>query len=281
MKKNKNNYRRSLCALLKVSLLTIQKSINYSRQIICCLFCRNLFKLKNLLHKEYSCGKSKHGSKITDILIGLLTSCEVRLLVLVLLLAFPSLIIKTYAMDKQSIQAEIAGEIIRFHVIANSDSAEDQALKLAVKNALVEGLAPYLNQVSSIEAARELLLNKIPFIKELAQDTVSLQGYSYPVEASLEECYFPLKLYGEYAFPPGYYEALKVEIGDAKGKNWWCVMFPPLCFVDETYSIVDESSGKKLQHLLTEDEYEALKIKKTPVKIKFKLFELIKKLLDR
>lgn len=169
----------------------------------------------------------------------------------------------------------IADEIIRFHVIANSDSDEDQALKLAVKNTLVKELAPYLKEASSKEAAKKIISDKLEYIKELAVNTIQQQGCSYPVKVSLEECYFPLKVYGEYAFPPGYYEALKVEIGNASGKNWWCVMFPPLCFIDDTYSIVDDSSGKKLKYLLSEEEYESLKINDAPVKIKFRLLELI------
>jgi stage II sporulation protein R len=100
------------------------------------------------------------------------------------------------------------------------------------------------------------------------------QDYTY-IEVG---CYFPLKIYGDYAFPPGNYEALRVKIGAAEGKNWWCVMFPPLCFVDETYSVVDEKSGKKLKKLLTDEEYQTLIKEKKPVKIKFKLWEKIKKL---
>lgn len=275
MKKNK--YQQSSAALLKKSILFIQKGILYMRRIICGNCTANMSEMNNYLHNKSFCNRKKQKKITADIFISLLSSCRIRLLAVILLLFFPCLFIKVFAMSKQNIQPEIADEIIRFHVIANSDSAEDQALKLTVKNALVEGLAPYLREVPTKEAARELLLKKISFIKELAQETISLQGYSYPVKVSLTECYFPLRLYGEYAFPPGNYDALRVEIGDANGKNWWCVMFPPLCFVDETYSIVDESTGEKLQHLLTEEEYEALKTKKTPVKIKFKLFELIKK----
>ncbi len=103
-----------------------------------------------------------------------------------------------------------------------------------------------------------------------------MEGYHYPVTVSLENTYFPLKIYGEYNFPPGYYEALRVQIGSAEGQNWWCVMFPPLCFVDDTYSIVDETSGNKLRHLLTEEEYNSLLNKSTPIKVKFKLWESIK-----
>jgi stage II sporulation protein R len=187
---------------------------------------------------------------------------------------------KINSMHNASLQVGIAEDIIRFHVIANSDSAEDQALKLTVKDTLVESLEPFLNDTDTITQARTVISGKLTYLQEIAEETVSQYGYSYPVKVTLEESYFPLKIYGEYTFPAGTYEALRVQIGTAEGKNWWCVMFPPLCFVDETYSIVDEESGETLKHLLTEEEYNTLTSKKTTVKVKFKLLEAIKNLFN-
>lgn len=200
------------------------------------------------------------------------------LLAIILFCGLSTAFVKAQAMHNHDLQTGIAGEIIRFHVIANSDSDEDQALKLTVKDTLVENLAPILSSAQSLEEARAILIRKLADIQKLAETTIQENGYNYPVKVSLTNCYFPMKVYGEFTFPPGYYEALRVQIGNAEGKNWWCVMFPPLCFVDETYSIVDESSGKKLKYLLTEEEYNALTNKKTPVKVKFKLLEAIKNL---
>lgn len=176
------------------------------------------------------------------------------------------------------IQKGIAEDIIRFHVIANSDSDEDQTLKIEVKNKLVQSLSPVLSNTSSITEARSILLENIDFIRTTAETYIKNEGYHYPVQVTLENCYFPLKLYGNYSFPPGIYEALRVRIGKAEGKNWWCVMFPPLCFVDETYSVVDKKTNTKLKHLLTEEEYKSLVKEKKPIKIKFKIWEKIKKL---
>lgn len=209
---------------------------------------------------------------------------QFRTLLLLLILLFSGIsmiLIKADARHNAKLQTGIAEEIIRFHVIANSDSEEDQALKLLVKNTLVEKLSPYLSNTDTIEEARNVLKDNIALIKELAEDIIKANGYDYRVAVSLEEVFFPLKRYGEYTFPPGKYEALRVQIGDAAGKNWWCVMFPPLCFVDETYSIIDEKSKEKLEYLLTEEEYEALFQKKTPIKVKFKLWEALKKLLNK
>lgn len=202
------------------------------------------------------------------------------LLVILFFCAISMWLVKANALHKAELQKGIAQDIIRFHVIANSDSSEDQALKLLVKDAVVTSLQPILKDITTLEEAEDILSEELLAIKELAEDTVRQNGYSYPVAVTLEECYFPMKVYGDYTFPPGNYDALRVQIGEAEGKNWWCVMFPPLCFVDETYSIVDESSGEKLKVLLTEEEYNTLINTKTPVKVKFKLWEAIKKLFE-
>lgn len=182
------------------------------------------------------------------------------------------------AANAQNVQEGISKEIIRLHVIANSDSEEDQALKLIVKERLVDYLSPFLESTDSISQARAIIKVKQDTLQKLAVETLKEQGCDYEVTVSLGPCYFPIKVYGEYTFPSGNYEALRVQIGQAEGKNWWCVMFPPLCFVDQTYSIVDENSQTKLKTLLTQEEYNSLLSKKTPVKVKFKLIEKLKKL---
>lgn len=207
---------------------------------------------------------------------------QFRTLLLLLILLFSGIamiLVKADAKHNKELQTGIAEEIIRFHVIANSDSEADQALKLTVKSTLVEKLSPYLKDAKDIIDARNILEDKLLFIEQLSEEAIRTNGYNYSVKVSLEKTFFPLKIYGDYTFPQGYYEALRVQIGDAEGKNWWCVMFPPLCFVDETYGIIDEASKEKLEYLLTEEEYEALFQKKTPIKVKFKLWETLKKLL--
>jgi stage II sporulation protein R len=208
---------------------------------------------------------------------------QFKLLLLILILLFSGItmwLVKTNTRSDDALQTGIAEDIIRFHVIANSDSEEDQALKLTVKSTLVDSLSPYLKNTDTKSQAREILTDKLSFIEGLAEETIRQNGYNYPVTVSLTNCYFPLKIYGDYTFPPGTYEALRVQIGEAKGKNWWCVMYPPLCFVDETYSIVDDNSKEQLKHLLTEEEYDSLVSKKPPVKIKFKLIEKLKDILS-
>lgn len=174
------------------------------------------------------------------------------------------------------LQETLAKEIIRFHVLANSDSKEDQELKVKVKDAVVGQLKPLLQSSTSLDESRNILEDSLPLITSIASDLIKEEGYTYSVKASLTYGFFPIKRYGDYTFPEGTYEALRIEIGAAKGQNWWCIMFPPLCFVDETYSIVDEETKEQLSHILTDDELESLKTSK--VKYKFKLWEQIKNL---
>lgn len=206
-----------------------------------------------------------------------------RIFLLLLILSFSAVfswIVKDFSVNAKVIQEGIADEIVRFHVIANSDTEEDQALKYKVRDTLVTELAPILETTENIKEAKTQLNNRLIEIKETAEAVIRSNGYDYRVTVTLEPWYFPLRVYGEYSFPPGTYDALRVKIGEASGENWWCVMFPPLCFVDETYSVVNGKSEKQLKHVLTEKEYNTLRNKKTPVKIKFKLIEKLIKLFD-
>lgn len=179
--------------------------------------------------------------------------------------------------EADEVQRGIADEIIRFHVIANSDSEADQALKLQVKQQVVIYMEELLSGVKSKPEAEKKIKQNLSGIQQTAEQVIDEKGYNYPVQVSLSQCEFPTKSYGDMTFPPGIYEALRVEIGEAKGKNWWCVMFPPLCFVDATTHIVPEKSKKQLKHVLTGTEYEELvKQKKVKVKLRFRFADIWK-----
>ena len=160
------------------------------------------------------------------------------------------------------IQENIAGNIIRLHVIANSDTENDQSLKLKVRDGIIGGLKESVAGAQDAAGAGKLLAAQEDNIKNAALDIISVNGYNYPVNVSLEERYFPVKSYGDLVFPAGNYKALCVEIGEAKGRNWWCVLFPSLCFVDETYAVVPDSSKEKLKETLSDEEYKSLEQKK-------------------
>ncbi len=206
---------------------------------------------------------------------------QIRILFLLVLLTSSWVLtqaVQIHAANSDRVQEGIAREIIRFHVVANSDSDEDQELKYLVKDALVQFLNPYLKDAKNINESRDIISELLPLIQNTAAHVIEENGYKYSIAASFSPCYFPIKVYGDYTFPPGYYEALQVKIGKSEGKNWWCVMFPPLCFVDETYNIVDEDGEEKLEYLLSEEEFDALKNEKVPIKIRLKIIDYIKNL---
>lgn len=173
-----------------------------------------------------------------------------------------------------NIQQGIAKEIIRFHVVANSDTNVDQEVKLAVKDQVVHYMQGKLADAKTKKEAKCIMKTEIPQIKHIAQKTLKKEGYDYSCDVVYHQREFPIKVYGDLTFPAGKYEALDVVLGNAKGKNWWCVMFPSLCFVDGTYSIVPDNSKEKLQNVLTKEEYETISESETlKVQYAFKVKE--------
>lgn len=164
----------------------------------------------------------------------------------------------TVTAKEEKMQQDIAKEVIRLHVIANSDKKEDQELKLQVKEKIVELLRGYLSEERTVEGAREVLRKHLGEVEKCATDYIKSCGFEYEVNAELGNCYFPIKKYGDMTFPAGEYEALRVHIGKSTGRNWWCVMYPSLCFVDSVGETVPEESKAKLKDHLTEEEYESL-----------------------
>ncbi|MBQ3666034.1 MAG: stage II sporulation protein R [Lachnospiraceae bacterium] len=181
--------------------------------------------------------------------------------------------------DLQTIQSGIAEKIVRFHVIANSDSKEDQELKLKVKDAVVAYTAPLLEHSSSIKESEQILQNESENIREIATSIIKENGYDYPVTTLLSNTYFPTKIYGNYTFPPGIYRAFEIKIGKAKGKNWWCVLYPPLCFIDISHGVIDGDSEKMLQETLSTDEFNAIS-KDSKVVYRFKYLTFLNRLAD-
>jgi stage II sporulation protein R len=131
---------------------------------------------------------------------------------------------------------------------------------MEIKEAVTKSLEPMLDKVGSVEETRAILSDNLTNIEELANEIIAAYHFPYSATATIENGYFPLKVYGDVSLPPGEYEALRIELGEALGKNWWCIMFPPLCFVDSTYSVVPESSKEQLQYVLTDEEYDSILI---------------------
>ena len=140
----------------------------------------------------------------------------------------------------------------------------------------------YINSISSETNSKDEVINlandNIDYIKELAQKTVYEQGFNYDVNVKIGNFAFPTKTYGDITFPPGYYDALRIEIGEASGQNWWCVMFPPLCFVDVSSGIVPEESKEIMKENLSKEEYSLISENTNEIQIKFKLVEVLQNL---
>lgn len=175
-----------------------------------------------------------------------------------------------------AISNDLENSIFRLHVIANSDSKEDQDLKYIVRDNLIA----YMNELSinatNKEEAIEIAKEHTDEFYNIAKKTITDNGYNYDVTVEIGNFDFPTKHYGDISIPAGYYDALRVKIGEAQGQNWWCVMFPPLCFVNVTSGIVPDESKELLESELNEEEYDIISNKdSSEIKFKFKLIELL------
>jgi len=173
----------------------------------------------------------------------------------------------------------LESKVIRFHVIANSDSIEDQALKLKVRDKVLEYISPKLKESNSIEASRKILKENDKNIIKICETVIKNSGYVYGIKTTLSKENFPVKSYGNITFPQGKYEAYRIVIGKGNGKNWWCVMFPPLCFVDITKGEVSYDETKaQMQKVLSSEEYDMVDNRrpKEKIQVKFKVLEMFK-----
>lgn len=174
------------------------------------------------------------------------------------------------------LQQSLAQKIIRFHVIADSDSDTAQQLKLKVKNKTLKYMQTFLTGKEDLKTTRTIIKKNLNNIENFASEVVKSEGFEYNVSAEFENCYFPIKEYGSLIFPAGYYEALKIKLGKAEGRNWWCVMYPNLCFVEGTYAVVNDEVKETLEEMLTPEEYHML-LDGSKTKISFKYLKFLNK----
>ena len=154
---------------------------------------------------------------------------------------------------------DISGNVVRLHVIANSDSEYDQQLKLKVRDAVIEYAGETLKNCESQQDVISLLEEDGENIKSVAEECLKSEGSGCKARVSVGKCEFPAKSYGNYCFPEGEYQALRVEIGEAEGKNWWCVLFPPLCYVSENAVSVSESAEETMRENLSDEAFDTVK----------------------
>lgn len=189
----------------------------------------------------------------------------IALLFLTLLLVTES---PRYLQDKSTstLQQQIATQVLRFHIRANSDTVADQQKKLRIKQSLLEWMTPILSENTSKSETIQCIRKNLPDIRKEATRMAAPE----PVTVTLQKEWFPEKTYGTCTFPEGIYDALRVDIGQAKGHNWWCVLYPSLCFADALEPSMTEEGEEKLQQVLDEDAYDLL-LHPQKLKIRFRL----------
>ncbi|MDE3840327.1 stage II sporulation protein R [Bacillus methanolicus] len=201
---------------------------------------------------------------------------------------------KTEAIADEAIV--IPNEAIRLRILANSDQEADQALKRKVRDAVNAEITKWVEELTSIEEARNLIKSRLPEIKQIAEEVVEKEQSSQTVKAEFAKVQFPTKLYGQFLYPAGEYEAVLITLGEGKGANWWCVLFPPLCFLDFSNGVAvsgdmnEETSEKvegKTEKIAVKGEAKTTEKEKPslytaedeePVKVKFFLVELWEKI---
>jgi len=198
--------------------------------------------------------------------------------------------------DVKASQKTIAEKIIRFHVLANSDTPMDQSLKLKVKDRVISYTSKYLGDCKDLQSFKKELLKHNENIKTLAEKIIKEAGYTYKVTTELSREDFPIKTYGDVTLPEGNYEAYRILIGKAEGQNWWCVMFPPLCFIDLTKgNIANEETDTSMGKVLNSNELKLVKGSETnkvlkqvkkpstdnKIEFRFKIVDILKSLIKK
>ncbi len=176
-------------------------------------------------------------------------------------------------------QESYKSNLIRFHVLANSDSPEDQTLKLKVRDRVIQAMNPKFKKSKSLDETRKIIKRNINNIEKLALEEIQKNGRNDSVKVVLGDFNFPTKNYGSITLPAGKYEALRVVIGEGEGANWWCVLFPPLCFIDMEHGLTNQRTKDEMMHVLTEEEFQMIATSSSrdpiPIKLKFKFVEIL------
>ncbi len=213
------------------------------------------------------------------------------------------------AAHRNILQRGIAEEVLRFHVLANSDSDRDQKIKYMVRDAVLawmqeeeaeesempgetgkksisveaeyaeseeknvsEELKRKTPETADKQAVEDFLASHLSDIERIANDVLEAQDADYRARASLTTCYFPDRTYGDCTFPAGWYKALRISLGSGRGHNWWCVLYPALCFSDCLHAVVEEDGKEELKQVLSAEEYDSLLRSPEKWKISFRWF---------
>ena len=198
--------------------------------------------------------------------------CKKICILTILLFLYVGISAISYA---KSTSSEISNSVFRLHVLANSDSSEDQNLKYKVRDKLISYMNTICSATTSKKEAIYIAQNHLNDFQKIAEQTISENGYTYPIKVEIGNFDFPTKTYGDISLPVGSYDALRVEIGKAQGQNWWCVMFPPLCFIDVSSGIVPDESKELLKENMNEEDFALISDNNShsDISFKFKILE--------
>lgn len=207
-------------------------------------------------------------------LLNIICNKRVKYSILILTLLFLYVITCAFSYVN-AVSEDLRNSVFRLHVIANSDNETDQNLKYIVRDKVLDYMNKLCANASSKEEAIQIANAHLNDFKQIAQNTIYDNGFNYDVSVEIGNFSFPTKTYGDIRLPSGYYDALRIKIGEAKGQNWWCVMFPPLCFVDVSSGIVPDESKEIMKKDLSSEEFSLISDEdNTEISFKFKLIEL-------
>ncbi len=177
-------------------------------------------------------------------------------------------------LETKSTVSVLSHSAIRFHILANSDSVSDQTLKMRVKESVVNYIYEKTGDFKTVDEAKNFILNNDKTIKSIATKAIADNGYDYTVSSTFGFSDFPVKTYGDVIFPKGTYTSYTIKIGNGKGHNWWCVLYPPLCFVDVSTGVLPDNSKEKLRDSLSDTQYHTV----TKYNFKFKYLKFFNNL---
>lgn len=171
--------------------------------------------------------------------------------------------------EQETLAGRLAPSLLRFHILADSDRNEDQQVKLEVRSLILDYMQDHLDRDAGKEETVQYLKDNKTEVEQLADRYLEEKGFGYQAKLELTNCYFPARAYGDMVFPCGYYDAARITLGSGKGHNWWCVLYPRLCFVDAVCSEVPVDTELALKGELSEGDYLALRDNRPKIEIRF------------
>ena len=197
-------------------------------------------------------------------------SIKLTFIILLLFIIYIFLSAKSYS---TYVFDNLSNEVFRLHIVANSNSSEDQYLKLQIRDNVLSYINNFITKDTKKSDVISIINAHKDEINSIIKSTIEKNGYNYNYSFNIEKCYFPTKNYGDISLPEGMYDCLNIKIGNQSGENWWCVMFPPLCIIDTEMWLKEESKEILLDNI-DQESYDIVSSKKGEYKIKFKILEI-------